>query len=245
MAGVQEEVGVAIDDGGGDLEGQGSCGGEPGRAEVAAGLVVEAAPGGGEEFLVERLDQLVENGGFGDEEVIGRLVGLEVDEELESGEGAGSGGVDDRDAEVVPAAGGIESASAGEGGGAEAAGEEPPDVHYRRLAVDAVGDALEDLFDGADAEVGIEEVEGAAAGEGAVGVVHPAGGLLAGAKDFPGESNNAGHAEGAVGLLVGKARVCGKAAAEGARGNGEALGDLGAMERKGAGQQVDGRGGQA
>jgi hypothetical protein len=52
MAGVQEEVRVAIDGGRGDFEGQGSGGGGPGRAQVAAGLVVEGAPGGGEEFLV-------------------------------------------------------------------------------------------------------------------------------------------------------------------------------------------------
>jgi len=107
MAGVEEEVGVAIDDGGGNFEGQGSRAGGPGRAQIAAGLVVEGAPGGGEEFLVKRLDQRVGNGGLGDEEVVGRLVRLEVDEELEGGKGAGSGGVDDGNAEVVPAAGGV------------------------------------------------------------------------------------------------------------------------------------------
>ena len=75
------------------------------------------------------LDGLVGDGSFGDEEVLGGFVGLEVDEELEGGEGTRGGGVDDGEAEVIPASGGVETPGAGEGGGAEVAREEPPDVH--------------------------------------------------------------------------------------------------------------------
>jgi len=116
MAGVQEEVGVTVDDGGGDLQSQGSGTGGPDGAEVATGFVVEAAPGGGEEFLVEQFDPLVGNGSFGDEEIVGGVAGFEVDEELEGGKGSRGGGVDDGDAGVIPAAGGVETAGAGEGG---------------------------------------------------------------------------------------------------------------------------------
>ena len=55
------------------------------------------------------------------------------------------------------------------------------------LAVDAVGDSDEDVFDLAGSEVAVEVAEGDLVSESGVGLVEPAGGFFAGSEGFFGE----------------------------------------------------------
>jgi hypothetical protein len=110
------------------------------------------------------------------------------------------------------------------------------------LAVDAVGDTAEQLFDGVGAGAGVQAVERGLAVEGAVGSLQPTGDFLLAAQNIFGHGEDAGHADGAVGLFGGEA---GGAAAEGAGRDAEHAGDLGARQPEVGGERGEGVGGQA
>jgi hypothetical protein len=78
--------------------------------------VIDASPVCWEDRELDRLGLDVRWKGSGNgDQIVGGLAGVEVDEQLDRGEGERRGGVDQGDARVVPAAGVEACAFAGEG----------------------------------------------------------------------------------------------------------------------------------
>jgi hypothetical protein len=109
----------------------------------------------------------------------------------------------------------------------------------KALAIDAVGDAAEDVFDLAYAGVGVKLVERAATAESAIGSLEPSSGFVSAAEGLSGIGVDLGEADSAIGLSRGEARLLGSATGEGARGNADLFGDLSLAQVEPLGQKEE------
>ncbi len=111
-----------------------------------------------------------------------------------------------------------------------------------QLAIDPVRDAAENVAYRFNAGIGVEEIKGAVTFQGAVWRLQPVGGFLLIADHLGGERDDAGEADGTVGLLRGESGVALKASTEGAPGDVEQFGYGFAVGKKGGRELRQNRG---
>ena len=88
-----------------------------------------------------------------------------------------------------------------------------------QLAVDSVSDTAENVAYRFDAGVSVKEIKGAVTFQGAVWGLQPVGCFLLIADHLGGKRDDAGEADGTVGLLRGECGIALKASTEGAPGD--------------------------
>src|SRR5580704_14872083 len=112
-------------------------------------------------------------------------------------------------------------------------------------AIEAIGDAAEDGFDGFHACIGVEKLEWGAALKGAIWSLQPAGGFGSIAQGIVCQCKDAGKTNHTIGLFGGEAGVGGNAAAEGSPGDADYFGDGAAVHGEFGGYGGKDAGGQA